>query len=88
MRAMFVEFPNDPACAYLDRQYMLGPDLLVVPVFSESGEVAYYLPEGEWTGLLSGETIKGGCWKTEKHGVKSLPLWIRKGSGLKVQGSI
>jgi len=79
MRAMFIEFPDDPACAYLDRQYMLGPDLLVAPVFSESGEVTYYLPEGEWTGLISGETVKGGCWKTEKHGFLSLPLFARAG---------
>jgi len=74
---MFMEFPDDPACAYLDRQYMLGPDLLVAPVFSENGEVAYYLPEGEWAGLISGETVKGGCWKTEKHGFLSLPLFAR-----------
>jgi len=79
LRAMFIEFPNDPACAYLDRQYMLGPDLLVAPVFSESGEVTYYLPEGEWTSLISGETAKGGCWKTEKHGFLSLPLFARAG---------
>jgi alpha-D-xyloside xylohydrolase len=79
LRAMFIEFPDDPACAYLDRQYMLGPDLLVAPVFSEDGEVAYYLPEGEWTGLLSGEAVKGGRWKTEKHGFLSLPLLVRAG---------
>ncbi|MEK8110202.1 TIM-barrel domain-containing protein [Micromonospora sp. M12] len=29
MRPMFLEFPDDPATAYLDRQYMLGPDVLV-----------------------------------------------------------
>ncbi|WP_391595509.1 TIM-barrel domain-containing protein [Yersinia aldovae] len=33
MRAMMLEFPDDPACDYLDRQYMLGDDLLVAPVF-------------------------------------------------------
>jgi alpha-D-xyloside xylohydrolase len=79
LRAMFLEFPGDPACVYLDRQYMLGPDLLVAPVFSESGEVTYYLPEGDWTRLLSGETVKGGRWITETHGVLSLPLLVRGG---------
>ena len=29
MRAMPIEFPDDPACDYLDRQYMLGDSLLV-----------------------------------------------------------
>ena len=46
MRPMLLEFPDDPACAYLDRQYMLGDDLLVAPVFSPDGAVEYYLPDG------------------------------------------
>ena len=79
LRAMFLEFPGDPACAYLDRQYMLGPDLLVAPVFSEEGVVSYYLPEGEWRQFLTGETIRGGGWKTEKHDYLSLPLLVRAG---------
>jgi len=76
LRAMFLNFPNDPACEYLDRQYMLGSDLLVAPVFSDDGEVTYYLPEGEWTQLITGEKFKSaGCWKKEKHGFLSIPLW-------------
>nr|AGS51526.1 alpha-xylosidase [uncultured bacterium contig00004] len=83
LRAMIIEFPGDPACEYLDRQYMLGSNLLVAPVFSESGEVTYYLPEGEWTQVITGETVtvgganRGGCWKTEKHGFLSIPIWKR-----------
>ncbi|MCL2444488.1 MAG: alpha-xylosidase, partial [Treponema sp.] len=75
LRAMFLEFPNDPACAYLDLQYMLGSDLLVAPVFTEDGEVTYYLPEGQWTQVITGEKTNGNCWKTEKHGFLSLPIW-------------
>ena len=41
MRSMFVEFPDDPACRTLDRQYMFGPSMLVAPVFTYSGEVFY-----------------------------------------------
>ena len=36
MRSMFVEFPDDPACRTLDRQYMFGPSMLVAPVFTLS----------------------------------------------------
>jgi alpha-D-xyloside xylohydrolase len=49
LRAMILEFPGDPACAFLDRQYMLGDSLLVAPVFDDGGEVSYYLPNGRWT---------------------------------------
>ena len=67
MRAMLLEHPSDPACAPLDRQYQLGESLLVAPVFTESGEVDFYLPEGRWTHLLSGEKKQGGRWHRETH---------------------
>ena len=80
MRSMFVEFPDDLACRTLDRQYMLGPSLLVAPVFTYSGEVSYYLPDGVWTNWLTGEVAQGGSWRTETHAFDSIPLWVRDGS--------
>ncbi|GAA4342823.1 alpha-xylosidase [Microbacterium rhizosphaerae] len=82
MRPMVLEFPDDPATGHLDRQYMLGPDLLVAPVFSATGDVSFYLPAGEWTHLLSGEVVTGGAWRTERHGFDSLPLYARPGAVL------
>ncbi|MFJ4253290.1 alpha-xylosidase [Microbacterium sp. NPDC090003] len=82
MRPMVLEFPDDPATAYLDRQYMLGSDLLVAPVFTDDGEVEFYLPAGEWTSLLTGETVTGGGWRRERHGFDSLPLYVRPGTVL------
>ena len=82
MRPMQLEFPADPAVAYLDRQYMLGSDLLVAPVFSASGEVEYYLPAGFWTNYLTGETASGPCWRRETHPFDSVPLWVREGAVL------
>ncbi|MCL2129762.1 MAG: alpha-xylosidase [Treponema sp.] len=80
MRAMILEFPDDPACAYLDRQYMLGGNLLAAPVFNENGEVEYYLPGGKWTNIISGNVAGGGSWQKEKHGYFSLPLMVRPNS--------
>ena len=77
LRPMVLEFPDDLACLYLDRQYMLGDSLLVAPVFSEDGYVEYYVPEGIWTNILTGEKIEGGKWRKEKHGYFSLPLLAR-----------
>jgi alpha-D-xyloside xylohydrolase len=79
-RAMVLEFPDDPACPYLDRQYLLGDSLLAAPVFSETGEVSYYLPEGRWFNLLTGEAVSGGRWRRERHGYLSLPLMVRPGA--------
>ncbi len=80
MRAMLLEFPNDPTCDYLDRQYMLGESLLIAPVFSNDNAVTYYLPEGRWTNFLSGKTLVGPGWETETHDFMSLPMMVRPNS--------
>ena len=84
MRAMVLEFPDDPACTHLERQYMLGDDLLVAPVFGAAGEVAYYVPEGTWTHLLTGAEVTGPRWHTERHGFMSLPVLARPGAVIPV----
>jgi alpha-D-xyloside xylohydrolase len=82
MRAMMMEFPGDPACDTLDRQYLLGGSLLVAPVFSEDDAVDYYLPTGRWTHLLTGEIAEGGRWFRARHNFLSLPLFVRPGTVL------
>ena len=84
MRAMLLEFPSDPACDYLDRQYMLGPSLLVAPVFSQDDRVSYYVPEGRWTDFLTGQVVTGPRWVEETHGFLSVPLLVRPGSAIAV----
>ena len=79
-RPMFFEFPDVPAVGYLDRQYMLGPDILVAPVFTADGVVDFYLPPGTWTSLLTGEAVEGGRWVRETHALDSLPLYARPGA--------
>ncbi len=76
MRAMIVEFPDDPTCRYLDTQYMLGSALLVAPVFKENGSVSYYLPAGEWRHLLTQEVVQGPGWRQESYDYFGLPLWV------------
>jgi len=87
MRAMLLEFPDDPAAATLDRQYLLGESLLVAPVFAEGGAVDYYLPEGRWTHLLNGEVVTGPGWRRETHDVFSLPVLARPNTLLAVRSS-
>ena len=87
MRAMVLEFPGDPFCDHLDRQYMLGESLLVAPIFNDRGTASYYLPQGRWTNFLTGETVEGGSMRNERHGYLSIPLWVREGSLIAV-GSV
>ena len=80
MRPMALQFPADPSCRYLDRQYMLGADLLVAPVFTADGTLEFYLPEGAWVHVLDGEQLTGGRWYTRSYGFDSLGLFARAGA--------
>ena len=87
MRAMMLEFPDDPACDTLDRQYMLGESLLIAPVLSQNGSVDYYVPEGRWTNLIDGQVLVGPRWVRENHGFLSMPILVRPNTILAI-GSI
>ncbi|WP_040948640.1 alpha-xylosidase [Gorillibacterium massiliense] len=80
MRAMVLEFPEDPTTHHLDTQFMLGDKLLVAPIFNDKGNARYYVPEGRWTDFFSGEVIEGGKWRQENHGYMTLPLLVRPNS--------
>ena len=77
MRAMMLEFPSDPSCDTLDRQYMLGDSLMIAPVLSQSGSVDYYVPKGRWTNLLDGSLHVGPTWIRENHGFLTMPILVR-----------
>jgi alpha-D-xyloside xylohydrolase len=81
LRAMCLEFPEDPTSWYLDRQFMLGSSVLVAPVFTENGNVQFYLPEGKWTSWWDdSKFIDGPRWVRETHGFNSLPVYVREGT--------
>lgn len=87
MRAMVMEFNDDPICQLLDRQYMLGDSLLVAPIFNDVGQASYYLPEGRWSHLLSNEEVVGGKYQWQQYDYFSLPLFVRPNTLLAI-GSV
>lgn len=82
MRAVCLEFPDDPTAWYLDRQFMVGQELMAAPVFEESGEVEFYLPKGKWTSFFTNEMKAGPGWFKERHGFGTLPLYVRENTVL------
>lgn len=83
-RPMFVEFPSDRTTHTLDRQFMLGPALLVAPVFVHEGEVSeYYLPAGRWTSFFHPERVLvGPQWVREVVPINEIPVWVFPGTAL------
>lgn len=79
MRAMILEFPEDPNCLYLDRQYMLGEKYLVAPVMNPDSRAEYYLPAGTWKNYFTGEVRELACgrWYEETVDYFTVPLYER-----------
>lgn len=80
MRSMVLEYTEDRNCAYLDKQYMLGDNLLVAPIFNDASLAEYYLPEGIWTDFFTGETKSGRTWISETCGYLDIPLMVKENS--------
>lgn len=80
MRAMVIDFENDPACLSLDRQYMFGDNILVAPIFNEEGTAEFYVPAGTWTDIISGKQYEGGKFYNEKFDYFSLPCLAKPNS--------
>ena len=81
LRPMLLEFgTDDEMLKYIDQQYMLGPSLLVAPVFRDDGEGRCYLPDGKWISPLDGSSATGPVWIKRKYDYFSLPLYVRENS--------
>lgn len=84
MRSMVLEFTEDKTCHYVDKQYMLGENLLVAPIFNEQGLAEYYLPKGNWTNFFTKEEKTGNTWITEQHDYLSIPLMVKENTILPI----
>jgi len=82
MRALPLDFPNDPKVTDLRDEYMLGPAFLVAPV-TEQGATSrqVYLPAGaDWYNFWTNERVKGGQTVTVAAPIDTIPLFVRAGS--------
>lgn len=60
VRAMFVEYPNDPGSWLIDDQYFFGSDILVAPMFENGNSRDVYLPPGRWIDYQTGKVYYKG----------------------------
>lgn len=82
MRALFMDFPNDPAVKDLGDEYMFGPAFLVAPV-TEQGQTSrrVYLPGGtDWYDWWTDKRYTGGQWIEAAAPIDHIPLFVRAGS--------
>ncbi|MGD0789599.1 MAG: TIM-barrel domain-containing protein [Terracidiphilus sp.] len=82
MRALPLDFPDDPKVTDLRDEYMFGPAFLVAPV-TEQGATSrkVYLPAGtDWYNYWTNERVKGGQTITVAAPIDTIPLFVRTGS--------
>ena len=82
MRALLLEYPNDPEIFKTDGQFLFGKELLVAPVVKKGAVTQkVYLPEGEWIDFNNNKTVyEGEQWITYKAPLNTIPLFVKKGS--------
>lgn len=85
LRAMLLEFPDDPTAWMTELQYMLGDSLLVAPVFDQD-DMRVYLPDGQWAMPLTGEIVTGGRWVRPTVTEEDIPLYMRENSFIPLRG--
>ncbi|WP_242126552.1 glycoside hydrolase family 31 protein [Sphingobium sp. Sx8-8] len=82
MRALFMDFPNDPKVADIGDQYMFGPAFLVAPV-TEQGQTKrnVYLPAGTaWYDYWTNQRHEGGQTIEIDAPIARMPLFVKAGS--------
>ena len=82
LRALFVEFPDDPGAWRVDDEYLFGSQILVAPLL-ESGITGrtVYLPEGKWIDYQTEKVYEGG-WHRIEAGSLPIIMLVRDGSVL------
>jgi alpha-D-xyloside xylohydrolase len=80
VRALVLEFQDDPNTFTLDDQYLFGESLLIAPILSERNTRRVYLPEGLWTDFWTKATHHGGRWLTIDAPLDTLPIFVRQGA--------
>ena len=79
LRALLVEFPDDPGAWLVEDEYMFGSQILVAPLLESGNSRTCYLPRGKWIDYQSGKVYEGG-YQTIEVGEIPAVILVRDGS--------
>ncbi len=77
LRALFVEYPDDPTAWLIEDEYLFGSDLLVAPLFERSDRRDVYLPPGAWIDYQTGAVYEGARWHEIEAGEIPVILLVK-----------
>jgi alpha-D-xyloside xylohydrolase len=82
VRALFIEYPDDPGSWLVDDEYLFGSSILVAPLMHENATGRdVYLPPGSWIDYQSGKAYGGG-WQHIEAGKLPVVMLVRDGTVL------
>jgi alpha-D-xyloside xylohydrolase len=79
LRALFFEYPKDPACWTIEDEYMFGGDVLVAPLMEETNSRTVYLPPGRWVDYQDAAIYEGARWHSIEAGEVPAVVLVRHG---------
>lgn len=78
LRALVMDYPDDPEVRNLDDEYLFGDSLLVAPLTLEDGvSRKVYLPNGTWYGFFTDEVFKGGRAYEINADYDEIPVFVK-----------
>jgi alpha-D-xyloside xylohydrolase len=77
IRALVMDWPDDPNTRAVDDQYMFGPSLMVAPLFAGSSTRTVYLPAGDWYDFWTHEKIAGGRKVEVTKPLDQIPVFVK-----------
>lgn len=80
LRALVIEYQDDPTVATIEDQYLFGDSVLVAPILTPTNRRRVYLPAGTWLDFWTKEAMNGGRWLEVEAPLEVLPLWVRAGA--------
>jgi alpha-D-xyloside xylohydrolase len=84
VRAMVMDWPDDPHTFEIDNQFMFGPSIMVAPILTGQKQRKVYLPHGTWYDLSTQRRLDGGRWITVSLPPEEVPMFVKAGTLLPI----
>lgn len=79
MRALVMDWPDDPLSRECGDEFLFGRSILVAPVVSEGTSRRVYLPEDKWIDARTGAPVSPGSFTADVP-MDEIALYVRGGS--------
>ncbi|MGA2115139.1 MAG: TIM-barrel domain-containing protein [Bryobacteraceae bacterium] len=81
MRALLLQYPEDPATYTISDEFLVGPDLLVAPILARQTTARQvYLPRGAWYDLRTDKALEGAKRIDVEAAEDDVPLFVPEGA--------